>query len=171
MSAFERQRLVEPAPGAAAIQRGDQARTLRRIGAVLGVGVAGTLDEVLFHQLLQWHNFYVHTTERWRIVSDGLFHLFTSLLLFAGALMLWRARERVASFRDARALMAGTLLGAGGFNLFDGIVNHKLLQLHPVREGVANILVYDLVWNLVAAAVAAVGWVLWRGVRADLPSA
>jgi uncharacterized membrane protein len=161
MSAVERERIPEPATGLSRERPADQARTLGRIGAVLGVGVAGTLDEVLFHQLLQWHNFYVHTTERWRIVIDGLFHLFTAAMLFAGALLLWRWRTRIASLGDARALLAGTLMGAGGFNLYDGTVQHKLLQLHPVREGVANILPYDLAWNLAALALLVAGWWLW----------
>jgi uncharacterized membrane protein len=163
MSAVERERLEAAAPTSEA--PAEQARTLRRIGLVLGVGVAGTLDEVVFHQLLQWHNFYVHTTEQWRIVSDGLFHLFSAAMLYLGALLLWRARARIASFRDARALMAGTLLGAGAFNFYDGTIQHKLLQLHPVREGVANILPYDIAWNVAALAIFAAGWALWRGVR------
>lgn len=162
MSAVERERVAEAALPAGE-SPGEQARVLRRIGLVLGVGVAGTLDEVLFHQLLQWHNFFVHTTEQWRIVSDGLFHLFSAAMLYAGALLLWRARERIASFRDARALVAGTLMGAGAFNFYDGTVQHKLLQLHPVREGVENILPYDIAWNLAALVIFAVGWALWRG--------
>jgi uncharacterized membrane protein len=164
MSALEHERLAEGA-APAGVDTAEQARTLRRIGLVLGVGVAGTLDEVVFHQLLQWHNFYVHTTERWRIVSDGLFHLFSAAMLYLGALLLWRARERIASFRDARALLAGTLIGAGAFNLYDGTIQHKLLQLHPVREGVANLLPYDLAWNLAALVVLGAGWAMWRGVR------
>jgi uncharacterized membrane protein len=31
--------------------------------------------------------------------------------------------------------------------LYDGIVQHKILQLHPVREGAPNQLPYDLVFN------------------------
>lgn len=55
------------------VDRSSTLRTHLLIGVVVGIGVAGTLDEVLFHQLLQWHNFYVHTTEYWRIATDGVF--------------------------------------------------------------------------------------------------
>lgn len=140
-------------------------RWLLRIGALLGVGTAGTLDEVIFHQLLQWHNFYVHTTAMWRIVSDGLFHIFSSVLVAVGTMLFWSQRERLATVRDGRALGAGLLIGAGGFNLYDGIIQHKLLQLHPVREGVENILPYDLAWNAVALLVLALGVLLWRAAQ------
>lgn len=139
--------------------------TLLRIGIILGIGVAGSLDEILVHQLLQWHNFYVHTTDYWRIVSDGLFHVVTSGLLGLGAALLWRHRRLLASLRDGRALLAGILCGAGGFNFYDGTIQHKILQLHPVREGVENILPYDLAWNAIALAVLATGLLLWRGAR------
>ena len=35
----------------------------------------------------------------------------------------------------------------GGFQLFDGIVTHKILGLHQVRY-VDNLLLYDLAWNV-----------------------
>jgi uncharacterized membrane protein len=139
--------------------------TLFRIGLVLGVGQVGTLDEVVFHQLLQWHNFYVHTTEYWRIVSDGLFHAFSSAMLLLGALLLWQHRRKLSSLRDSGSLLAGSLIGMGGFNLYDGIIQHKLLGLHPVREGVEHILPYDLAWNGVAVMLLVAGWLLWRRVR------
>jgi uncharacterized membrane protein len=53
----------------------------------------------------------------------------------------------------------------GGFNLFDAIVDHKILRLHPVRENVANILPYDLAFGSIAVALLVVGALLWRGVR------
>jgi uncharacterized membrane protein len=53
----------------------------------------------------------------------------------------------------------------GGFNLYDGTVQHKLLQLHPVREGVANLLPYDLAWNGVALLLLALGLLNWRAAR------
>ena len=124
-------------------RRQDREQALRThlwIGLVLGIGVAGTLDEVIFHQLLQWHNFYVHTTDYWRIVTDGVFHAVSSSLLFTGVLLIWFRRDLLARRGDGRGLASGMLMGAGGFNLYDGTIQHKLLRLHPVRENVANIL-------------------------------
>ena len=137
-------------------------RSLLWTGIILGIGLVGALDEIILHQLLQWHNLYVHTTPSGRIISDGLFHIVSSALLLLGALRLWTQRRRISQVGSARPLTAGVLLGMGGFNLYDGIVQHKLLQLHPVREGVANQLPYDLAFNGIAIGLLLVGWLLWR---------
>ena len=134
-----------------------------RTGVVLGIGLVGTLDEVLLHQLLQWHNLYVHTTPFWRTFVDGLFHLACASLLVCGALRLWASRGEPAEAGDGRRLLGGMLLGMGGFNLYDGTVQHKLLRLHPVREHVENQLPYDLAFVGIALALLAGGWALSRG--------
>jgi uncharacterized membrane protein len=141
-------------------------RALLWTGIVLGMGTAGALDEIILHQLLQWHNFYVHTTLSGRIISDGLFHLLSFALLMTGALRLWQQRQRISQLGSARPLLAGVLMGAGGFNLYDGTIQHKLLRLHPVREGVANQLPYDIAFNSIALLVLLLGWLLWRRARA-----
>jgi len=47
----------------------------------LGISIAGFVDESIFHQLLQWHSFYwAATDEQGRILSDGLFHIDSTLL-------------------------------------------------------------------------------------------
>src|SRR5437763_15570099 len=87
-------------------------------GIVLGIGIAGFVDETLLHQLLQWHTFYWYTDQHGRILSDGLFHAFSTLLLLWGALRLWRGRDTwIAPYRYA--IVAAILIGAGGFNLYD----------------------------------------------------
>lgn len=131
-------------------------------GVLLGIGVAGTLDGVILHEFLQWHNFYVHTTRFWRIFIDGAFHLFSGAMLLLGALRLWALRGRIGQ-ACGRALAAGIFLGAGGFNLYDGTIQHKVLRLHPVRERVPNQLPYDLAFNAVALLLLLAGWLLWRG--------
>jgi uncharacterized membrane protein len=64
-----------------------------------------------------------------------------------------------------RSAWAGFLLGAGGFQLFDGIVDHKLLRLHQVRRDVDDLLVYDLVWNGAAVVLLVLGLALARSSR------
>jgi uncharacterized membrane protein len=130
---------------------------------LLGIGLIGTLDEVVLHQLLQWHNFYVHADQYWRLVSDGLFHLVSSTLLFVGALRLWYGRRSFARAGRGRQFTAGIVLGMGGFNLYDGLIQHKVLQLHPVRERVLNQLPYDLAFTGVAVLLLLIGWWLTRG--------
>jgi uncharacterized membrane protein len=140
-------------------------RSLLWSGVILGIGLIGSLDEILLHQLLQWHTFYVHTTLYWRIVSDGVFHLVSAGLLLGGGLRLAWQQPQFGDPMQLRALIAGMLLGMGGFNLYDGTIQHKLLQLHPVREGVPNLLFYDLAFNALALALLLLGWRLWHSLR------
>jgi uncharacterized membrane protein len=54
------------------------------------------------------------------------------------------------------------LLGAGAFQLYDGIVQHKLLGLHQIRYHV-TLWPYDLTWNLIAVVMIAAGAALMTG--------
>jgi uncharacterized membrane protein len=136
-------------------------RSVLITGFILGVGLIGALDEIVLHQLLQWHNFYVHTTEFWRIFIDGVFHFTTTLLAAWGAARIWQNRRYYTPI-DRRVLIAGILLGMGAFNLWDGTIQHKVLNLHQVREGVTNIAPYDIVFIGVALLLLLTGWLLWR---------
>jgi len=140
-------------------------RTLQWIGIIVGIGIAGTLDEVVLHQLLQWHNFYVHTTPSGRIVSDGLFHLFSTSMLVLGIWLLWSRRQLLSTQREGRTLLGAVLIGLGGFNLYDGTIQHHVLHLHPVREGVTNTLPYDLAFNGIALLLLIVGIFVSRSSR------
>ena len=133
-----------------------------RPGLYLGIGAIGAVDEIVFHQLVQWHHFYVHTDRHGQIVSDGLLHLFTLAMLLLGAVLLWDRRRLIATIPGHRPFVAGILLGMGGFQLFDGVVNHKLLRLHQIREGVDNLLPYDLAWNAAALLLLLAGWLVLR---------
>ncbi|MFF9897923.1 DUF2243 domain-containing protein [Streptomyces longispororuber] len=112
--------------------------------ALIGAALMAALDEVVFHQLLHWHHFYDRSTRGVALLSDGLLHTAELLGLVAGFFLY-------ADLRRRRALapahgVAGFLLGLGAFQLFDGIVDHKLLRLHQVRYGV-DITGYDVAWN------------------------
>jgi len=131
-------------------------------GIILGIGLMGAVDTIVFHQLLQWHNFYYDTTDYWRVFSDGLLHAFTAGMLFLGAMRLWTIRDRAARVLGSVPIWAGILIGAGGFQLFDGIVNHKILRLHQIREGADNHLPYDIAWNAFALVVLLAGLYFWR---------
>lgn len=148
----------------------DQAsRATLRTGVILGVGAMGAIDEIVFHQLLQWHHFYSDTTAFRQIVSDGLLHLFTLTMLVLGALLLWRERHQLTAVVSDRPFWAGVLLGLGGFQLFDGIVDHKIFRVHQVREDTANLLPYDLAWNAGAVLLLVAGGIIWRRHRAGRP--
>ncbi len=130
----------------------------RTRGAVLtGIGLAITLDEVVFHQLLRWHHLLDRRDLALGLISDGVLHLLGTAVFVVGAVLLARTYDG----RRRRAVGA-VLAGAGGFNVFDGVVDHKLLGLHQVREGVPDLLPYDLAWIGSAAVVLLVGLVLRR---------
>lgn len=60
------------------------------------------------------------------------------------------------------AVGRAVLAGVGAFQLFDGIVFHKILRIRQIRYGV-DLLVYDLVWIGSAVLLVAIGLlVLWR---------
>jgi uncharacterized membrane protein len=148
-------------------------RRVVQIAFWTGFGLMGALDAITFHHLLRWHNLYVHAGADWRAISDGLLHVVTTGLLFAGFLRLWRNRRLVAQAQTTGlALAAGIWLGMGVFQLLDGTLFHKVLQLHPVREGVDNITPYDLAWIGSALLLMLVGALLWRqvGRRQRTPS-
>ena len=139
-----------PPPGAASRRSGV-------VGAMLGVGVMAAVDEIVFHQLLGWHHFYDRSTTQVGLVSDGLLHAVELLLLVAGLFLLADLARR--GRLHLRRAWAGALLGAGGFQLFDGLVNHKVLRVHQVRYDV-DLLPYDLAWNASALVLLAVGGAL-----------
>ena len=129
-------------------------------GVLIGIGVAGFIDETVFHQLLRWHHFYDGSPAA-GLVSDGLFHAFSWVCTVAG-LFLYADLLRRDADHDRRLLWGGGLLGWGGFQVYDGLVQHKLLDLHQIRYRV-DVLPYDVAWNAAGAAGVVAGLVLLRG--------
>ncbi|HLS95000.1 MAG TPA: DUF2243 domain-containing protein [Sphingobacterium sp.] len=128
-------------------------------GAMVGIGLMAGVDEIVFHQILAWHHFYDGASETIGIMADGFLHAFELVLLVAGFFLLLDLRRR--NMLLTKLAWAGTLVGAGGFQLFDGIVNHKLLRLHQVRY-VDNVLPYDVAWNAVGLLLLGVGLIMYR---------
>jgi uncharacterized membrane protein len=128
-------------------------------GVLIGIGTAAFVDETVFHQLLHWHHFYDRSTPAAGLVSDGLFHAFGWFAVVIGLVMYADLRRRDGLSR--RRLTAGVLLGAGVFQLYDGTVQHKLLDLHQIRYGV-DLTVYDWTWNVLAAVMVVAGALLLR---------
>ena len=136
-------------------------------GILVGIGLAGTLYEVVLHQLLAWHHFYDRSTPTIGLVSDGLFHLFSTAVLVIGLIQLVERRRTTPD--SPRVALAGILLGMGGFNLYDGTIQHKLLGLHQVRADAPNNLPYDLAFLAIAATVTLAGALLLRRARQPTP--
>lgn len=112
-------------------------------GFLLGVALMAAVDEIVFHQILAWHHFYDRGTPDVALLSDGLLHAGELAVAVAGVFLLLDARRR-GPLRAAD-VGSGLLLGAGAFQVFDGVVHHKLLGVHQVRYDV-ELLPYDLAW-------------------------
>jgi len=130
---------------------------------LIGIGLMAAVDEIIFHQLLAWHHFYDRSTSDAALFSDGVLHAAELICIVAG-FFLW------ADLRRRRALAtnwawAGFFLGAGGFQIFDGLVDHKLLRVHQIRYDV-ELLPYDLAWTGFGLALFATGLVLLLRARA-----
>ncbi len=98
-------------------------------GVLAGVGLAAFIDETVFHQLLHWHHFYAKSTLAAGLVSDGIFHAFGFTAMVVGLFLMADSLRR-GSFVPKR-WWAALLLGSGGFQLYDGLVQHKILKVAP----------------------------------------
>lgn len=125
--------------------------------ALAGAALMAAIDEIVFHQLLGWHHFYDRSSLSIGLLSDGLLHAAELVALVAGLFLLADLARRSAL--APRAAGAGFFLGLGGFQVFDGIVNHKLLRLHQIRYGV-DVVPYDVAWNVAGLTLVAIGAVL-----------
>jgi uncharacterized membrane protein len=126
-------------------------------GLLLGLGVVAFFDETVFHQLLHWHHFYDRSTTDVGLVSDGLFHAFSWFATVAALFLLAQLRRDRAL--HVRRFVGGLLVGAGAFQLYDGLVQHKLMGLHQIRYHV-DLTPYDVTWNTGAAIMIIIGVVL-----------
>lgn len=128
-----------------------------KAGALVGVGVMAAIDEIVFHQLLAWHHFYDGSTLKAGLFADGLLHAL-ELIAIAGGFFWMLDLKRSGRLINQNA-RAGFFLGLGVFQLFDGIVDHKLLRLHQIRY-VDNLLPYDIAWNVSGLILLAIGLLL-----------
>ncbi len=129
---------------------------------VLGFGFMGAMDGIIFHQLLEWHSVVMQTDRAWQIASDGVFHFAVTITLVVGGILLWLAGNPKDLTSGVRKLIGGFLLGMGVFNLVEGIINHHLLQIHRVKPGDANALLYDLAFLALGLVLVIVGQLINR---------
>lgn len=133
-------------------------------GFLCGLGLVAFLDEVLFHQLLQWHHFYDKSTTAIGLASDGFFHAF-SWFCSIGGMFMFADLRRFKVWLPKR-WYGGILLGGGLFQLYDGIIQHKMMRLHQIRY-VDQVIIYDLVWNVIAVAMIVCGAFLIKYSKRD----
>lgn len=141
-------------------------------GVLLGLGLGGFFDGIVFHQILQWHHMLTSAgypadsvdNLELNTLWDGIFHASTYVFVLAGLVLLWRQARR-AHLRWPSRLLAGTMLvGFGAFNLVEGVIDHHLLGLHHVNETVARDrwIYWDLGFLAWGALMLIGGAALWR---------
>lgn len=148
---------------------GSRDARLWRVGGIwLGIGLGGFFDGIVLHQILQWHHllsehYHPTTLQNLQIntLADGFFHAFTWVATVIGLFCVWNGTRGQHPAWSTRVFLGTLLLGWGGFNLAEGLINHQILGIHHVRPGPHG-LAYDigfLVWGLLMMVW---GWVWMR---------
>ncbi|RYG12541.1 MAG: DUF2243 domain-containing protein [Chitinophagaceae bacterium] len=108
---------------------------------ILGIGIGGFIDGIVFHQILQWHQMLSakitiadYIGKSVNMFWDGIFHLFCLMVLMVGIFKLWQLNKRTLLNFSMKLLIGGMLIGWAIFNVVEGLINHHLLKLHNVRE-------------------------------------
>jgi len=130
------------------------------------MGLGGFVDGILLHQILQWHNMgsarlppVTMELARRNMQWDGFFHAGVWLLTLLGVYLLLRDGQRKRVLPSAQAFTGQLLIGWGGFNLVEGIIDHHLLQLHHVRDLPAHVPLYDWLFLLMGGlGLMLLGW-------------
>jgi uncharacterized membrane protein len=118
-------------------------RPLLLAGLILGLGQGGFFDGIVFHQLLQWHHMFSSIETDMTVagmeintLGDGLFHLFDWILTLIGIGLLWRVGRNDKHAWSGQVFLGSLLMGAGLFNLVEGIIDHHLLGIHHLKPGI-----------------------------------
>ncbi|MBS4172258.1 DUF2243 domain-containing protein [Bacillus sp. FJAT-49736] len=135
------------------------------IGAfIFGMGIIGMLDGILLHQIFQFHSVYMYTNRFNQIVSDGIFHLFVTIIVFVGGYLLWSS-EREKLTNPNLTFWSGFLFGSGIFNLVEGIVDHHVLGIHHVYYYTDRVLFYDLLYDGFSLILIVVGLFMYLKIK------
>ena len=148
------------------VQNVRQNKLLITAGILLGLGQAGFFDGIFFHQLLQWHHMFTNIESGDTVADlelntwgDGIFHVVDWLLTLAGIIVLWNAAKREDVILSTSTLIGSFCLGAGLFNIVEGILSHHVFQIHHVKPG-AHQLAWDLSFIGVGILSVIIGWII-----------
>jgi uncharacterized membrane protein len=143
-------------------------------GALLGMGLGGFMDAIVFHNILQWHSMLSSVvvpddlaSMQENMFADGLFHAIVWSMIVVGLALLWRAGQIPKVPWSTRTFVGSLLLGWGAFDVIEGLINHHILGLHHVNPG-PNQLAWDLTYLIIGVLLAAIGSGLIRAGRRDV---
>ena len=137
-------------------------------GILLGIGLAGLFDGVVLHKILKWHHMLSSVkplTNTYNLelntLWDGFFLWGIYIVIAVGLVLLWRASQVGDILSSPKIFGACLAIGAGSFNLIEGLIDHHILGIHHVKSG-ANELAWDLGFLAISAVLVVVGWTLLR---------
>lgn len=114
---------------------------LSTAGVVMGIGIGGFIDGILFHQILQLHGMVSNklpidtiTGKAVNMFWDGIFHALTLTAVIIGFILLLRLLKKRNINPSARLAFGGAIGGWGIFNFVEGIIHHQIIKLHNVNE-------------------------------------
>ena len=145
---------------------------------VLGTGLGGFFDGIVLHQILGWHHLICTTTTcqattvqhlKIQNAQDGVFHLGLWIITITGIVLLFRAMCRQAQPAPGNQLAGAILIGWGGFNFVEGILDHQILGIHHVLPGHSYQLCFDMLFLLSGVVLVLAGAFLAS--KSSLPTA
>ncbi|MFC4436958.1 MULTISPECIES: DUF2243 domain-containing protein [Natrialbaceae] len=141
-------------------------RRLLIAGGTVGFGFGAIIDVVIFHLTIQSHHLlsgfydpYSLDGLRTNVMFDGLFLLLMLAVVGIGLGLTWRLVNGTDARFSTRYLVGSVVLGAGAFNVFDGVVSHYVLDLHNVVHGTEA---WNPPWLVVSVVMLALGVLLLR---------
>lgn len=148
-------------------------RPLIAAGTLLGIGLGGFIDGILFHQVMQLHSMLSARLPQDVLINvkismfwDGLFHALTWLTTAVGISALWYTGKK-NDYWSGRTLWGSLFLGWGIFNDVEGIIDHHILGIHHVVESL-GLSGYDYVFLAAGAVFIVLGIALIRSDNSGL---
>ncbi|OLY94524.1 Uncharacterized membrane protein [Cnuella takakiae] len=137
-------------------------------GTLMGIGMGGFVDGILFHQIFQLHNMLsaklppdTLVNAKTNMVWDGLFHALTWVATAISIGMLWNAVKRKDVPLSGNTFFGSLVLGWGIFNLVEGIIDHHILGIHHVVE-LQGLSLYDYLFLTSGVLFILIGWAFIR---------
>jgi uncharacterized membrane protein len=117
---------------------------------ILGIGIGGFLDGIIFHQILQLHGMVSNKLALDSVIGkainmfwDGIFHLVTLTAVIIGVVSLVRLLSKKNINPSSKLAWGGFFAGWGIFNFVEGLIHHHIIKLHNVNEFAIN----QDIWN------------------------
>ncbi len=132
-------------------------------GVLLGIGLGGFIDGIIFQQVYQLHSMLSAKLPQDTVVNiktsmiwDGLFHSLIWLITALGLGTLWSAVKWKEGDWSGIAFWGALLTGWGLFHLLEGFISHYIFQIHHVVERL-GLSIYDHLFLLSGVLLIAIG--------------